>query len=250
MKIIFNLLLFSLGIILLSSSSCNKKDDCEHPNLTEADISGSVLLFDDFQDSMDKSGMVVTVLNTNPPLVDTTNSSGNYSFSSVVFGNYTLQFEKDGYGTFLVTIAHVNECKLVTEVPTYYLGKTSTTTITSLSAETIAAHVEIDITINPSGTTEQPRYFRLFFKNLNDVSKSSYDEESGLLFTNTNASSINLSIGELHGLGYLSGETVYAKAYGDSYYSNEYFDASAFFPHTVFPNANIVTVQDVSFIVP
>lgn len=251
MKILFNLIaILTMGIVLISTSSCDKEDECEYPNLTEAGITGAVLLFDDAQEAMDKSGMEVTILNTDPLLVDTTDSNGNYSFENVLFGNYTLRFLKEGYGTFLVTIAHVNDCKLVTEVPTYYLGMESTTTISSLSAETVAAHVEIEITINPSASSDQARYFRLFFKNTNDVSNSSYDVESGLLFTNTNASSINLSISEIHSLGYLTGETIYVKAYGDSYYSSEYYDAAANVPHTVFPNTNIVTVNDASFEAP
>lgn len=242
--------LFVLGSFLISSSSCNKKDECEYPNLTEGEISGSVLLFDDFQGALDKSGMAVTVLYSDPLLIDTTDSNGNYSFSNLPFGNYTLSYSKEGYGTYFSTVAHLNDCKLVTEVPVFYLGKRSTTTISSFSAEVVAVHVDFDVTINPAGSTEQARYFRIFFKNQNDVSSSSYDVDSGILFTESNAITMSLSVGDLHSLGFNSGDNIYAKVYGESYYSNEYYDADLTNPHTVFPNLNIVTVPDVDFVVP
>ena len=61
---------------------------------------------------------------------------------------------------------------------------------------------------------------------------------------------MSLSVGDLHSLGFNSGETIYAKVYGESYYSNEYYDADLTNPHTVYPNLNIVTVPDVDFVVP
>jgi hypothetical protein len=145
-------------------------------------------------------------------------------------------------------VAHVNDCKLVTEVQQFYLGKRSTTAILSLSAETVAANVHIDLTVDPAGTTDEPRYVRLFFKKQSDVSNASYDFQSGILFTETNALNINLSVGDMDGMGFVSGETIYVKAYGESYYSNEYYDV--FLDRVVFPNTSIVTVPNIEFIVP
>lgn len=242
--------LLILGLYLASSSSCKKEDECEYPNLTSADINGNVNLFDDFEEPLDKSGMVVSILYTNPIISDTTDENGNYSLKNVDFGNYTLSYSKQGYGTYLTNFAHRNECQLANQVPQYFLGQRSTTTITSLSVQPIVSSIKIDVTINPAGTDEQPRYYRLFFKNQNDVSNSSYDVQSGLLVTNTNAGTTNLSIGDLHGLGFQPGETIYVKAYGDSFYSNDYFDLDQDEPIILYPNTNIVTVPDVEFVTP
>jgi hypothetical protein len=48
--------------------------------------------------------------------------------------------------------------------------------------------------------------------------------------------------------GFTSGQTVYVKEYGDSYWSNEYFDVSL--NKKVFPNLNTVSANAVSFVVP
>lgn len=248
------LLLFTssigLSLLLLFTSSCDKKEECEYPNLTEANIDGSVLLFDDAEEPLDKSGMTVSILYSNPLISDSTDENGRYQLKNVPFGTYTLMYEKQGYGTYFYTMAHENNCQPSNEVPSFYLGKKSTTSITSLSAESSAAHIDIELTISPDATSEQARYIRLFFKNENDVSNSSYDADSGLLFTNTNALSFSLSSGDLHSMGFIPGETIYLKAYGDSFYSNEYYNTFGSEPYIAFPNTNIVSAPDVEFIVP
>ena len=247
-RIVGILIVASISGFLITSSSCKKEEECAYPDLVAADISGSVLLFDDAKNPMDKNGMLVSIVGSIPLISDTTDADGNFTLENVDFGNYTLSYSKDGYGTFLYGVAHQNDCKLVTEVQQFYLGKRSTTAILSLSAEAVAANMHIDLTVNPAGTADEPRYVRLFFKKQSDVSNSSYDFQSGILFTESNALNINLSPGDMDGMGFVSGETIYLKAYGESYYSNEYYDF--FLDRVVFPNTSIVTVPNVEFIVP
>jgi len=240
-----------LSVALLSSSSCNKEEECEYPNLTMADISGNVLLFDDAEEGLDKSGMAVTIYDATgiiPVFTDTTDENGKYTLEDVPFGIYTLYYQKEGYGTLLFGVDHKNDCKLVTDVQKLYLGQRSTTNITALSAATVAAHVEIELSVYPAGTPENQRYLRLFFNNESDVSNSSYSFQSGLLFTETDGLSISLSVSELHSFGLISGQIAYIKAYGDSFYSNEYFDVVL--ERSVYPNTNIVTPPNAEFVVP
>lgn len=255
MKTFKNIFTVLTGIIvatvLITSSSCDKEEECEYPNLTKADINGIVNLYDDAQEGLDKSGMAVTIYDATgiiPAFTDTSDENGNYSLKDVPFGVYTLYYQKEGYGTVLFGVDHQNECRLATDVQKLFFGQKSTTNITSLMAETVAAHVEIDLTVYPAGTPENPRYVRLFFNNESDVSNSSYSYQSGILFTESNALSFQLSVGELHSFGLLSGETAYLKAYGESFYSNEYFDVVL--ERSVFPNTNIVSPPNVEFVVP
>ena len=240
-----------VSVGLLTSSSCKKEEECEYPNLTMADIKGTVQLFDDAEEGLDKSGMAVTIFDASgitPAFTDTSDANGNYTLKDVPFGVYTLYFQKQGYGTLLFGVDHKNECRLSTDVQKLYLGQKSTTNITSYSAATVAAHVELEITVYPAGTPENPRYLRLFFNDGSDVSNSAYVYQSGLLFTESNTLSVSLSVGELHGFGFISGQLMYSKAYGDSFYSNEYFDVVL--ERSIYPNTNIVTPPNVEFIVP
>lgn len=240
-----------VSVGLLTSSSCKKEEECEYPNLTKADIKGTVLLFDDGKEGLDKSGMAITIFEANgitPAFTDTSDANGNYTLKDVPFGVFTLYFQKQGYGTLLFGVDHKNECRLSTDVQKIYLGQKSTTNITSYSAATVAAHVELEISVYPAGTPEEPRYLRLFFNDGSDVSNSAFVYQSGILFTESNSLSVSLSVSELHSFGFISGQLMYSKAYGESFYSNEYFDVVL--ERSIYPNTNIVTPPNVEFIVP
>jgi len=248
-RIFTGLILSVIGILFITLNSCKDDVVCAYPDLTGGDISGNVLLFDDLKNPMDRSGMVVSIVGTIPLIFDTTDADGNFTLEDIDFGNYSLSYAKEGYGTYLADVAHNNDdCELVTNMPQFYLGQRSTTSVLTLSAQNIAAHVEIDLTISPAGTTEIPRYVRLFFKNQSDVSSSSYDFESGSLIVESNALNVNLSIGEFGQMGFISGDLIYVKAYGDSYYSNDYYNFLQ--ERFVFPNTNIISPPNGEFIVP
>ena len=59
---------------------------------------------------------------------------------------------------------------------------------------------------------------------------------------------VTLSQTDLINAGFTSGQTVYVKAYGESYWSNEYLDSDL--NKMIFPNLNLSTTNSVSFIVP
>ena len=88
------LLLLSISGALITSISCKKEDECAYPDLTAADISGSVLLFDDAKNPMDKNGMLVSIVGSVPLISDTTDNDGNFTLKNVDFGNYTLSYSK------------------------------------------------------------------------------------------------------------------------------------------------------------
>ena len=247
-KLLSFLSVFILSVALFTTSSCKKEEVCDYPNQTSSDIVGSVALYDDAKIPQDKSGMVVSIVGSIPLISDTSDSNGNFRLANIKFGNYSLQYSKNGYGTFLFGVGHTDECALQTDVQVLHLGKKSTTTITSLSAEVISVNVDINVGFFPFGTSEVPRYFRIFFSHLSDVSNSSYDFESGILFTESNAETINLHITDINAMGFESGETVYVTAYGDSFYSNVYFDV--ILERLVFPNTNIQTPPNAEFVVP
>jgi len=250
LKTKFKVFIFSgISLLFITLNSCKDDVVCEYPDSTKGDIIGSVSLFDDLKDPMDKSGMVVSIVGTIPLIFDTTDADGNYRLTDIDFGNYSLSYAKQGYGTFLTGAAHNNDdCEPLTTMPEFYLGKKSTTSILTLNAEVVGAHVDINLTISPAGTSVVPRYVRIFFKKQSDVSSSSFDYQSGLLNTETNALTLTLSVVEMDQMGFVSGDLIYVKAYGDSYYTNEYIDV--LLGRVVFPNTSIITPPNGEFIVP
>ena len=63
-----------------------------------------------------------------------------------------------------------------------------------------------------------------------------------------NPAVFGISSEELNNLGFNSGTTVYARVYGDSFYSNDYEDPNL--GRRVFPNLFADTAQSVQFEVP
>jgi hypothetical protein len=68
------------------------------------------------------------------------------------------------------------------------------------------------------------------------------------LVSQINPYEVTLSQNDLLNAGFSSGQTLYVKAYGDSFWSNEYFDPEL--DRKVFPNLNKNAAAAVSFVVP
>ena len=241
-----NYLTLSLAI-LMGFNSCSKDEDPTDTR-TNANINGSVNLYDEATALVDKSGMNVRVEGTST-VEATTDTDGKFTLSAVPFGTYTLVYEKAGFGTYkLFELNHSRSGATtnITNVPS--LGQTSTTQITDLTASVNASDVILTITSNPGGSNGNSRYMRYFLSNSSDVSDQSYTYYSDVFVSSINPKEISLSASDLSAAGFSSGETVFVKAYGDSYWSNSYDDLDL--ERRVFPNLNPSSAAAVSFQMP
>ena len=144
-----NYLTLSL-ITLLVISSCGKDEDSLPPPITEADITGSVNLYDEGTIQVDNSNMTVKVEGASPAISATTDVNGNFTLSAVPFGTYTILYEKSGFGTFKkFDIEHENNATVILNTPS--IGEVSTTEITNLEANISGNDIIISVTTNPSG---------------------------------------------------------------------------------------------------
>jgi hypothetical protein len=158
-----------------------------------------------------------------------------------------LVYEKSGYGTFKYFIDDFNADLVLTETPT--LGKISQTDVITNSVTTEGT--EVRIASVTTGTNTSVRYLRYFFSSQSDVSSESYEaflerpveSDPGL-----NPAVLTISGQELNELGFASGSILYARVYGDSYYSNDYDDPNE--GRRIFPNLLEDTAQSVQFQVP
>lgn len=236
------LLLF--GLLLHFAGACGEEDD-PLPNPPSADISGQIKLFDEGTNEVSGSGMTVSAEGLR--IEDLTDAEGRFQLTDVLLGPVVLVYEKSGYGTFKNFINDFDEDLNLTQVPS--LGKVSQTNVITNSVSTDG--MEVRITSVTNGTNTPLRYLRYFFSTNSDVSSESYDAfimravESD---PGVNPAVFTISGQDLNDLGFASGSTVYARVYGDSYYSNDYDDPVL--GRRVFPNLKEETAQSVQFEVP
>ena len=243
MKSIFSISFIWLVVVLFS---CKKSADVT-PAPTKANIIGSVNLYNEGTTPVDKSGMTVKLANTAFSAI--TNADGMFTLTDVPFGSYTMIYEKPGFGTFKyygLEHSNVGSSTALPFVPSF--GQLSTTQVTGLTASINAGNVILSVTTNPAGSNGNRRYVRYFLSTSSTVSHENYTFYSPALVAQINPFDITLTPADLTSRGFTSGQTVYVKAYGDSFWGNTYDDPSL--NRKIFPNLNMSTVSATSFIVP
>lgn len=244
MKVFFKLLLMTVVMTACSSGE-------RHGDIPEeyGDIAGTVHLYDDLTHSVEAGGMKVTVEGTSPEISTQTELNGRFRLTHVPPGTYRLRFEKSGYGTFIKeSVEHVRGELLtfVSGLPS--LGAKSTTGITKLSSIAEVDQVKILAETDPEAYGSNRRYLRFFYSTNKDVSHQNYRAYSETQTAQINPFEWTVKASDLYAMGFKKGETVFARAYGDSFFSNKYHDVKG--DKMIFPNLNAQTVEAVSFIVP
>ncbi len=238
------ILLFS---VILFCTSCQNDDPIEPA--TNANIIGSVNLYDEGTNPLPKDGMMVSVAGSSPLISTFTDAEGSFVLPGIPFGNYTLSFEKAGFGKFnKVGVVHSNTGSSTVIMPSPSLGQISTTTITGLTSISGPSNSKLTITTAPAPTSQVPRYIRVFYSKSPSVSFFNYTQYSTVYKHPSNSSDLVLGIKDLQEMGFNAGDIVYARVYGDSFWSNDYDNPES--GKREFPNLNTVTLDAVSFIVP
>jgi len=245
MKRTFSLLLISIAVVLFS---CKK--DSEVSANSSGKLNGTIQTWDDKLNSInDASGITVTITNL-PNTTTTTDANGRFSFDMLPYDTYDLLLSKTGYGS--KKIIGLSHASATTSIPVIGFGKTSTTTVTAFSVSGNTFNGEQGVSFNyafsPAPTTNNRSFVRYFFSNSASVSNSNYTAYSSLRSYSSNISFAGFTNGELAALGFTSGQTIFVKAYGDSFQSNDYTE-----PNTglrIFPNLNSISPAAVSFVMP
>lgn len=238
--------MFAAILVPLSvcSFSCNKSSS----NVSYGQIRGLVRLVDDLNNPQSFAGMQVTAENTGVSTIS--DSLGRYFLNGLQNGTYNLVYSKPGYGTYIL-VGFNNKGNVSDNpslVPLVTLGQYSTTTFTALSEKINNDTVILRPTIDPAGTTIQPRGIRFFYGTSPDISNENFTAYSTVYQLSGTTGALKIGYDYFYALGFTSGETVYIKGYGDAFFSDDYDD-----PQTgkhVFPNLNQTSVAPVSFILP
>lgn len=238
---------FSLA--LLSIMGCSTNDDDNSITITKADIFGTVNLYDEDVLPIDSDGMKIIMNGTSPEISTLTTINGGFTLKDAPFGTYTLRYEKEGYGTYMLfNLNHTNSGGTTTIDESPSLDPLATTSISFLSDTISGTDVFLYLATEPLANIGNPRYYRYFYHNASDISNTNYTTYSEVRVTESTFHDHVLSQSDLIGMGFTSGETVYVKAYGDSYWSNDYDNTDL--GRRVFPNMNMTTIDAVSFLVP
>ncbi len=238
----------SIFLLTIISLSACKKDDPETPTPNmKYDIIGSVNLYDEGTSSVPDSGMLVTVLGSNPLITAVTDNDGKFNLSKVTSGTYTLTFEKVDYGTFKkFNINHTgNSNTIIIQNPS--LGMKSTTSVSQLTANVSNDSLILHATLNQNASILNPKYVRVFLGKNSDLSAEKYDTYSTTYVKQINPFTIKYSHADLIDMGFQTGETVYVNVVGESFFSNDYDNPDL--NYRVFPNILWKATTD-SFIVP
>ena len=240
----------SLLLIIILVAGCSKDDD-KQP-LQTGSIMGQLALADEFGNVFtDHGGMVITIVGKS---FDSSDAVGNYRIDNLPSGNFELEYEMDGFGTFKkfgIQVVAGAAATVLNGVD--YLGEKSTTVVDSLTVtiNQLASTFNIGCKITPAPTVSTPRAFRLFFGKNTSVNNLEYQyaPSNTWIATTSTGAILNYDPIELYSNGFTSGETVYVIAYGDSKYSNSYTDPST--NKKVYPNVNLPGASDVvDFILP
>lgn len=127
-------------------------------------------------------------------------------------------------------------------------GQVSATAVTALTAEISGTDVLVNATTDPAGSSSNKRYLRFFYSANSDVSNTGQNSFSDVYIAQINPYTHTLSKTDLNNMNFASGTSVYVRAYGESFWSNSYVDATSGKP--IFPNINSNSANSVSFVVP
>ncbi|KAB2809983.1 hypothetical protein [Phaeocystidibacter luteus] len=116
----------------------------------------------------------------------------------------------------------------------------------NLSVTSNANEIEITYEMSPAANSNTPRYALVFLFEGSNVSPANYTAFTEVRQANSSPTTITITASELSDFGFTSGEQIYVRVYGDSFYSNDYEENGA----SVFPNVNLTSAQAVSVVVP
>jgi hypothetical protein len=219
------ILISTMLLILFVTDSCEKVGPAGPEGPAGSALTGSLVgfitLYDEFGNLVaDKSGVIVSIDGYLPATSSTTNSAGRYEIDDLPTGTYDLIFSKTGYATYKsLSLSFVGGVK--PRVFNAILVQQTTTLISSLTLSVYSStQMTISCTLSPAIPSGYARYLRFFFSKSSSISGTNY-----LTTLSTGSSSTSLStIRTFDKVTYPSGTTLYAIAFGESYYTYGYQD--------------------------
>jgi hypothetical protein len=236
--------------------SCrNGEESTTTPVVKNGNISGSVDLTDEFGMRLPfDSGMIVSAINATNLYAVFTDTLGNFLLDEIEPGKYSINYSKDGFGTYKrFNVVVPSTGAPTTLANTNILGQKSTTIISALSVnfDTTNGVFNFPFVLTPTPSSLQQRGIRLFFGESNMVSSTNYTYAPAQFWIaqTTNGEVKNFDPVVLKSNGFSSGDSAWVIAYGESMVINTYADSSS--GNSIYPNINSSNSSNVvGFIIP
>jgi hypothetical protein len=250
-----------LKVVLILAFVCsifsckNGEESTTTPEVKNGSIVGSIDLKDEFGVNLPlDSGMIVSAINATNLYAVFTDTIGNFLIDDVEPGTYTINYTKDGFGTYKRFNVVVPSTGVPTSLAnTNILGQKSTTLISALNVnyDSTNSNFNFPCVVNPTPSSTQLRGIRLFFGTSNLVTSTNYTYTPTQFWTaqTANGEVENFDPTLLTSNGFNSGDSVWVIAYGESLVTNTYADSSTGKP--IYPNINISSPSNsVGFVIP
>ncbi|QNA43192.1 hypothetical protein [Lacibacter sediminis] len=226
-------------LLFMIIAACKKPKDLPEEQI----LTSRVFVYDEGRTKQSSLGTSIFVENSNPLITTKANNAGEYQLLTPSTGDsLVIVWAKPGYGTYKVHIKSVNSSLGINDIN---LGSPSTVTVNSLSATMIGDSVKLTIDISSPNITGE-KYVRLIHrKNATGISIDSPIKADGGIYQVQNGVNV-LTIAKIAFSNYVphTGDIIYIRAYGDSFYGNLYSTPSE---KLVFPNLNRNTCPETSF---
>lgn len=255
--------IFITAIIL--NMSCGKNSD--HHSITvpdliqgnnsRANITGFIYLYDEDGTKLSNNGYV-TVSIDNSTVSTTTDASGKFQLDSIPAGTYDITYNRDGFGTGKIMGLYHAATNHATTVITRNesMAMNSTLSINNVVVQAFDPALQqlgvsgfhiVPVFGNSNG---KEKWVHLFFSDNNSVSANNYQTETKIKASGatTEMNNYNLTTAWFESQGFQKGQTIFVKAYGDSFLADEYTNPLT--NQTIFPSLSTSSSPVVSFVIP
>lgn len=247
-------IVFPLFVFLIVLASCDKDEPNNNSDsiLAKANISGHVSLFDEFGKIVSNERMMISMEGGGQTFWAESEKDGSFLVPNVLyFNNYTTIYEKDGFGTYKSFGFNHQYTGAEGNLSSVNLSMKSTAYCSSLlvSQSNDTTHFHLSLA---GGSDAGKRRIRLLFHTIEQISNETFSHYTPKFQANNPQPTISLSKDYLlNEVGLISGETYFVQAYGDSYYSNSFFDE--YQQKRALPNLGMsddISVPTSSFVMP
>ncbi|MEI8074186.1 MAG: carboxypeptidase regulatory-like domain-containing protein [Bacteroidota bacterium] len=231
--------------------------DVIQANNTRGNIAGVIYLYDEDGIRMGDNGYV-TVSIDNSTVSTTTDASGKFQLDSIPAGTYDITYSRNGFGSGkIMGLYHAATNHATTMITkNESMAMNSTLAISNLVVQAFEPAVQqlgvngfhiVPVFDNPSG---KEKWVHLFFSDNSGVDASNFQAETKIKVSGSAAqlNNYNLTTNWFEGLGFQKGQTIYVKAYGDSFLADAYTNPLT--NQTVFPSLSTKPSNTVSFVIP